>query len=55
VYEVEMVGIAPAVDIIYEMQLSGKIAILLDNQSAITSMTKRNYGAVVDGLTGHAW
>jgi len=43
VYEAEVVGIALAVDIIQEMQATGKIAILLDNQSAITSMTKRKH------------
>ena len=41
VYEAEVAGIALAVDIIIEMQVTGKIAILLDNQAAITSMTKR--------------
>jgi len=43
VYEAEVIGIALAVDIIQEMQATGKIAILLDNQSAITSMTKRKH------------
>jgi hypothetical protein len=40
VYKAEVIGIALAVDIIEEMQATGKIAILLDNQSSITSMTK---------------
>jgi hypothetical protein len=40
-YEAEVIGIPLAVDIIKEMQAKGKIAILLDNQSEIASMSKR--------------